>query len=200
MNLNWNKGDGLLPAIIQDAKTKDVLMLGFMNQESLELTQQLKKVTFFSRTKNRQWTKGETSGNFLEVVSIKSDCDHDTLLIQALNKGPTCHLGTDTCFGQKENQFFLDDLDSIILSRKQGPQESYTNSLFQKGLNKIAQKVGEEATEVVIAALNETDMDLINESSDLLFHLMVLLRQRNLSLSDVVENLRMRHQAARVNE
>lgn len=196
MELNFQKGQGLIPAIVQDSASQQVLMLGYMNKEAFEKTQKSGKVTFFSRSKNRLWTKGETSGNHLLVDNIKVDCDGDTLLIQARPLGPTCHLGNDTCFqdDQPASLFFLQVLQDIIRSRKESPsQESYTSSLFQSGLNKIAQKVGEEAVEVVIEATNQDRAQLQEESADLIFHLMVLLEQQGTSLKEVVEVLRARH-------
>lgn len=188
--------DGLLPAIIQDAKTGKVLMLGYMNEESLQKTIDSNKVTFFSRSKQRLWTKGEESGNFLELVSIKLDCDKDTFLIQANPVGAVCHTGSDTCWNEKnEHSFsFLYELENIIADRKINPIEnSYTNLLFNKGINKIAQKVGEEAVEVVIEAKDNNDHLLKNETADLLFHLLVLLREKDISLADVITVLQERH-------
>ena len=196
-------GDGLVPAVIQDVNTDKVLMLGYMNAEALEITREQGTVTFFSRTKQRLWTKGETSGNFLFVNEIIADCDGDTLLIKATPAGPTCHTGADTCFGEKNSQAgqmgeaaFLNYLQKkVIRERKINPsEESYTSSLFRKGINKIAQKVGEEAVEVVIEA-KDNDTDLFkNEVSDLLFHLLVLLEEKNIDLDEVIDVLRSRHQ------
>lgn len=188
--------NGLLPAIIQDALTGKVLMLGFMNEESFAKTKELNKVTFFSRSKNRLWTKGEESGNFLEVVEIKLDCDNDTFLIKAKPVGAVCHTGSDTCWNEKnEDDFsFLHELEKVINDRKANPKQgSYTNSLFDKGLNKIAQKVGEEAVEVVIEAKDNNDELFKNESADLLFHLLVLFAEKNISLNEVVAVLKERH-------
>ncbi len=194
MNLDFSKSGGLLPVIIQDEQTLEVLMLGYMNEEALAKTQAEKRVTFFSRSKNRLWTKGEESGNFLEVSSIREDCDHDTLLISVNPVGPVCHTGSRSCFETPYNQNFLFELESIIADRYEHPVEtSYINKLRQKGLNKIAQKVGEEGVETVIAALAETENDLINEASDLLFHLLVLLKEKSLSLSVLAANLEKRH-------
>ena len=197
MQADFSKNiDGLLPAIIQDAKTGKVLMLGYMNEESLQKTIDSNKVTFFSRSKQRLWTKGEESGNFLELVSIKLDCDKDTFLIQANPVGAVCHTGSDTCWNEKnEHSFsFLYELDNIIADRKINPKEhSYTNLLFNKGINKIAQKVGEEAVEVVIEAKDNNDHLFKNETADLLFHLLVLLREKNISLADVITVLQERH-------
>ena len=189
--------NGLLPAIIQDFQTGKVLMLGFINEESLAKTNEINKVTFFSRSKNRLWTKGEESGNFLEVVDIKLDCDNDTFLIKVKPVGAVCHTGNDTCWNEKneDNFSFLHDLEKIILDRKINPIESsYTSLLFKKGLNKIAQKVGEEAVEVVIEAKDNNDDLFKNESADLLFHLLVLFAEKNISLNEVVDVLKTRHQ------
>lgn len=192
--IDFNKGDGLIPVIIQDYQTLEVLMLGYMNNEAWELTQKNKRVTFFSRSKNRLWTKGEESGNFLEVVSSAVDCDQDTLLIKAKPVGPTCHTGSRSCFNTEYNQNFLFALEKTIEQRYDSPQTgSYVHSLHQKGLTKIAQKVGEEAVETVIAALAETETDFINESSDLIFHLLVLLKEKNITLEKIAKNLESRH-------
>jgi len=200
MKVDFNKNkDGLVPAIIQDAITKNVLMLGYMNEEALEKTKATKQVTFYSRTKQRLWTKGEESGNVLNLVDIKVDCDNDTLLIQANPKGPTCHLGTDTCWGQDnlQNFGFLTQLEAIIKDRKENfrPNESYVASLFEKGINKIAiaQKVGEEAVETVIEAKDSNTDLFLNESADLLFHYLILLQAKGHTLNEVVEILRKRH-------
>lgn len=196
MNLDFNKNpDGLIPAIIQDNRTNKVLMLGYMNQESLDLTVKENKVTFFSRTKQRLWTKGETSGNFLYVKEIISDCDNDTLLIKVQPQGEVCHTGSDTCFDEKNSgSGFLYDLEKVIISRKENPVEgSYTKHLFDKGINKIAQKVGEEAVELVIEAKDNNDDLFLNEAADLLYHTIVLLVQKNKKLEDVVSVLEKRH-------
>jgi phosphoribosyl-AMP cyclohydrolase / phosphoribosyl-ATP pyrophosphohydrolase len=194
MKVDFSKGDGLVPAIIQHYATKTVLMLGYMNEESLAKTQELGKVTFFSRSKNRLWAKGEESGNFLLLKSMEVDCDNDTLLIQAEPVGPTCHKGTDTCFGNAGASGFVHQLQRIIEDRKANPSEkSYTTSLFEKGINKIAQKVGEEAVEVVIEAKDDNDELLLNESADLLFHYLVLLTAKGKSLEDVEAVLKARH-------
>ena len=198
MEINFNKNnDGLVPAIIQDATTKNVLMLGYMNSEAYEKTINTKKVTFFSRTKNRLWTKGEESGNFLEVVAIKIDCDNDTLLIQANPKGPTCHNGTDTCWGEENiSKFgFLSTLEKTIKDRKENAssEKSYVASLFEKGINKIAQKVGEEAVETVIEAMDSNDDLFLYEASDLLFHYLVLLQAKGFTLKDIERELKKRH-------
>jgi len=192
--LDFAKSDGLVPVIVQDDQTLEVLMLGYMNEQAWQKTQAEKRVTFFSRSKNRLWTKGEESGNFLQVVSLHIDCDKDTVLIKAKPQGPTCHTGSRSCFSTAYNQNFLFELEQIIKNRYEFPSEdSYVNRLRNKGINKIAQKVGEEGVEVVIAALNETENDFINESSDLLFHLLVLLREKNISLETIAKNLENRH-------
>ncbi|MBU1373231.1 MAG: bifunctional phosphoribosyl-AMP cyclohydrolase/phosphoribosyl-ATP diphosphatase HisIE [Bacteroidetes bacterium] len=195
MNINFTKSDGLVPVIIQDEQTLEVLMLGYMNEEAFQKTEKEGKVTFFSRTKNRLWTKGEESGNYLNVKSINLDCDQDTLLIKVNPVGPTCHTGSRSCFSTDYNQNFIFQLENIIKDRYENPTaESYINKLRAKGLNKIAQKVGEEGVETVIAALAETEIDLINESSDLVFHLLVLLKEKGLNLNDIAKNLESRHQ------
>ncbi|MDR0864850.1 MAG: bifunctional phosphoribosyl-AMP cyclohydrolase/phosphoribosyl-ATP diphosphatase HisIE [Candidatus Symbiothrix sp.] len=196
MNLDFDKMGGLIPAIIQDDKTQKVLMLGFMNPEALAKTQEIGKVTFFSRTKNRLWTKGEVSGNFLEVVSIVEDCDRDTLLIKVHPVGPVCHTGTDTCFNEKnrEDILFLKYLQDFIVRRRQEmPEGSYTTTLFNKGVGRIAQKVGEEAVETVIEAMNGDDERLLYEGSDLLYHLIVLLTYKGYRLEDLALELQKRH-------
>ncbi|WP_421940658.1 bifunctional phosphoribosyl-AMP cyclohydrolase/phosphoribosyl-ATP diphosphatase HisIE [Pedobacter sp.] len=193
-SLDWDKTAGLLPVIIQDYKTLEVLMLGYMNAEALEKTQAEGKVTFFSRSKNRLWTKGETSNNFLYVKELFVDCDNDTILIKADAVGPTCHTGSRSCFKTDFNQNFIFELENIINDRYENPVEgSYINKMRSKGLNKIAQKVGEEGVETVIAALAETEEDLINESSDLIFHLLFLLKEKGLSIQDIAKNLEKRH-------
>jgi phosphoribosyl-AMP cyclohydrolase / phosphoribosyl-ATP pyrophosphohydrolase len=194
MTIDFDKSNGLVPVIIQDEKTLEVLMLGYMNAEAYQKTVAENKVTFFSRTKNRLWTKGEESGNFLNVISIKEDCDNDTLLIKVNPQGPTCHKGSRSCFATEYNQNFIFELEEIISDRYNNPvQGSYVNSLRSKGLNKIAQKVGEEGVETVIAALNETEKDFINESSDLIFHLLVLMKEKNVNLKTIAKNLAERH-------
>jgi phosphoribosyl-ATP pyrophosphohydrolase/phosphoribosyl-AMP cyclohydrolase len=198
MKIDFTKNpEGLVPAIIQDAKTKNVLMLGYMNQEAFDTTQKTGKVTFFSRSKQRLWTKGEESGNFLNLVDIKVDCDNDTLLVTVDPVGPTCHKGTDTCWAEKNAQGygFLSTLENIIESRKNDPDnpDSYVASLFRKGINKIAQKVGEEAVETVIEAKDSDDDLFLNESADLLFHYLILLKAKNFKLDDVVNILEKRH-------
>ncbi len=183
-----------VPVVIQDNQTLEVLMLGYMNAEALEKTQSEGKVTFFSRSKNRLWTKGEESGNFLIVNSLATDCDNDTILIKATPAGPTCHTGSRSCFNTDFNQNFIFELEKIIADRYENPVEgSYINKMQAKGLNKIAQKVGEEGVETVIAALAETKTDLINEASDLIFHLLFLLKEKDLSIKDIAENLKKRH-------
>ena len=194
MKIDFSKyKDGLAPAIIQDVKTKNVLMLGFMNQEALDKTKELKKVTFFSRSKNRLWSKGEESGNFLFLDSVSTDCDNDTLLIKVNPTGPICHKGTDTCFNESNSGDFLLELEKIISDRKNNPTDkSYTSSLFKKGINKIAQKVGEEATELVIEAKDNNDELFLGEAADLLFHYLILLRAKNKNLNQVIEVLKKR--------
>ena len=187
--------DGLVPAIVQDEVTGKVLMLGFMNEEALSKTNELRKVTFYSRTKNRLWTKGEESGNFLLVKKITIDCDNDTLLIKVNPVGPVCHTGADTCFNEKnDSSNFLLQLEKIIADRKNNPSdESYTSSLFKKGINKIAQKVGEEAVELVIEAMDNNDHLFKDEAADLLFHYLILLQAKGFSLDDVIGILKERH-------
>ena len=194
MDIDFNKSDGLVPVIIQDEHTLEVLMLGYMNQEAYDKTVQENVVTFFSRTKNRLWTKGETSNNFLHVKSIAQDCDNDTLLIKVKADGPTCHTGSRSCFNTEYNQNFILQLEQIINDRYENPQEgSYVNKLRSKGLNKIAQKVGEEGVETVIAALAQSETEMIDETSDLIFHLLVLLREKGLTLETIAKNLENRH-------
>jgi len=195
MQIDFTKSpDGLVPVVIQDEQTLEVLMLGYMNQEAYVKTVKDNVVTFYSRSKNRLWTKGETSKNFLHVKSIHIDCDNDTILIKAKPDGPTCHTGERSCFKTDYNQNFILELENIIYDRYTNPQEgSYINKLRKKGLNKIAQKVGEEGVEVVIAALAETEADLIGEASDLVFHLLVLLREKGLTLDTIAKNLEGRH-------
>lgn len=194
MTIDFNKSEGLVPVVIQDEKTLEVLMLGYMNEEAYQKTKTEGKVTFFSRSKKRLWTKGEESGNFLHVVSIKEDCDQDTLLIKVNPLGATCHNGTRSCFDSEFNQNFIFELEKIIDDRYNNPLEgSYVNKLRARGINKIAQKVGEEGVETVIAALNETEHDFVNEASDLLFHLLVLMREKNVSLATIAKNLENRN-------
>ena len=197
MEIDFEKTGGLVPAIIQDANTKNVLMLGYMNQEAFDKTMATGKVTFWSRSRNCLWTKGETSGNFLDLVSIKNDCDNDTLLVKAVPHGPTCHTGTDTCWGE-DNECnplaFLSELQDFIERRhKEMPEGSYTTSLFQKGVNRIAQKVGEEALETVIEATNGTNDKLVYEASDMFYHLIVLLTSKGLRIEDIAKELQVRH-------
>ena len=187
-------GDGLVPAIVQDAVSNKVLMLGFMNEEALSKTNAEGKVTFFSRSKQRLWTKGETSNNFLLVKKIIADCDNDTLLIKALPAGPVCHTGADTCFNEDNTSFSLERLEAVIADRKNNPSgTSYTSSLFAKGINKVAQKVGEEAVELVIESKDENKEKFLNEAADLLYHYLVLLQAKNYKLDDVVNVLAERH-------
>ena len=197
MNIDFEKKGGLVPAIIQDAVTQKVLMLGFMNEEAYQKTLDTKHVTFWSRTRNTLWTKGETSGNFLNLVDIKVDCDNDTLLILAHPDGPTCHTGTDTCWGEDNHAnplLFLTELQDFINRRKEEmPEGSYTTKLFKEGINKIAQKVGEEALETVIEATNGTNDHLVYEASDLLYHLLVMLTEKGLRIEEVAQELQKRH-------
>ncbi|MBN1408589.1 MAG: bifunctional phosphoribosyl-AMP cyclohydrolase/phosphoribosyl-ATP diphosphatase HisIE [Calditrichaceae bacterium] len=196
MKINFNKMNGLVPAIVQDAATNKVLMLGFMNEEAYQKTLEIKKVTFFSRSRNTLWTKGETSGNFLNLVAISADCDSDTLLIKVNPTGPVCHTGKDTCFDEinKNGLAFLGQLDNLIAERKQKmPENSYTTKLFKDGIKKISQKVGEEATEVVIDAMAKDKPRLLEESADLIYHLLVMLNYFDLKFEDVVGVLELRH-------
>jgi phosphoribosyl-AMP cyclohydrolase / phosphoribosyl-ATP pyrophosphohydrolase len=186
--------DGLVPTIVQDAGTLQVLMLGFMNEAAYEQSLQDGKVTFFSRSKQRLWTKGETSGNFLHIQEIKTDCDNDTLLIRVLPAGPVCHTGADTCFNETNPSFSLQQLERIITDRKNNPTDtSYTSSLFAKGINKVAQKVGEEAVELVIESKDDNQELFLGEAADLLFHYLVLLQHKGFTLGDVVSTLEKRH-------
>lgn len=197
MNIDFEKMGGLVPVIVQDSDTMKVLMLGFMNEEAYNKTVATKKVTFYSRSRKCLWTKGESSGNFLNVVSIKNDCDNDTLLIEAMPEGPVCHTGTDTCWGEENKAnplMFLSSLQDFIEKRHdEMPEGSYTTSLFKDGLNRIAQKVGEEALETVIEAVNGTDDRLVYEASDMFYHLIVLLTAKGLRIERVAEELRERH-------
>lgn len=197
MKIDFDKMGGLVPAIIQDDKTKNVLMLGYMNQEAYDKTMETGKVTFYSRTKQRLWTKGEESGNFLNVVSIKNDCDQDTLLIRVNPVGPVCHTGTDTCWGEENRMnplLFLTELQDFIEKRhREMPEGSYTTSLFKDGLNRMAQKVGEEALEAVIEAVNGSNERLIYEGSDMIYHLIVLLTAKGLRIEDMAQELMVRH-------
>jgi phosphoribosyl-ATP pyrophosphohydrolase/phosphoribosyl-AMP cyclohydrolase len=196
MEIDFKKyADELVPVIVQDASTNIILMLGFMNQEALDQTIKTNLVTFYSRSKNRLWTKGETSKNYLHLVEVKADCDNDTILIKVKPDGPVCHTGSDTCFDEKNvNKDFLSYLEQIIQSRKEeGPENSYVNSLFKKGINKIAQKVGEEAVELVIEAKDDSENKFQNEAADLLFHYLVLLNAKNSNLNNIIEVLKQRH-------
>lgn len=197
MTIDFKKMGGLVPAIIQDAVTQKVLMLGYMNEEAYQKTIDTRRVTFWSRSRQELWTKGETSGNYLHLVSIKADCDNDTLLVEAHPDGPTCHTGTDTCWGEdnvRDPLLFLGELQDFINRRKQEmPEGSYTTKLFREGINKIAQKVGEEALETVIEATNGTQDHLIYEASDLLYHLLVMLAEKGLSIEQVAAELQQRH-------
>ncbi len=193
MNIDFNKTNGLVPAIIQDETTLQVLMLGYMNEEAFLKTQKEAKVTFFSRSKNRLWTKGETSGNFLWVKDIKLDCDNDSLLIKVNPQGPTCHTGTNNCFKDETPKGFLYSLEQTITERiNENNEDSYTNKLFKRGINKIAQKVGEEAVELVIEAKDDNDELFKNEAADLLFHFLILLKAKGISMRDVEGELKKR--------
>ncbi len=193
--LDFKKGGGILPAIIQDSDTRQVLMLGYMNREALNKTLAEGRVTFYSRSKERLWTKGETSGNYLTIKEIKIDCDNDTILVQASPAGPVCHTGSDTCFDEtNENQHFLQHLERVIQQRRDEPSgESYTSSLFRKGINKVAQKVGEEAVELVIEAKDDNDDLFLGEAADLMYHYLVLLAAKDKTLKDVIQVLESRH-------
>ena len=197
MEIDFDKLGGLVPAIVQDARTKNVLMLGFMNREAYDKTIATGKVTFWSRSRNCLWTKGETSGNYLNLIEVKNDCDKDTLLVKAIPDGPTCHTGTDTCWGE-DNSFnpllFLTELQDFIEKRhEEMPEGSYTTSLFKKGINRIAQKVGEEALETVIEATNGSNDKMVYEASDMLYHLIVMLTEKGLRIEDVANELQKRH-------
>ena len=197
MEIDFSKDNGLVPAIVQDATTMNVLMLGYMNQDAFDKTMETGKVTFFSRSKNRLWTKGEESGNFLELVSIKNDCDKDTLLVKVNPMGPTCHTGTDTCWKEenKQNYGFFSTLEDVITERvaNKDTKKSYVASLFSKGINKVAQKVGEEAVETVIEAMDNNDELFLYESADLLFHYLMLLQAKGFTLKDIENELKGRH-------
>lgn len=194
ININFSKSNGLVPCIVQDAKTNQVLMLGFMNEEAYRKTVREKRVTFFSRSKQRLWTKGETSGNFLELADILIDCDQDTLLIKANPVGPVCHTGADTCFNEKNERWDLQSLEAVIQDRKSNPvKSSYTTTLFESGINKVAQKVGEEAIELVIEAKDNNKELFLNEAADLMYHYLVLLTEKGFALNDVVDVLKKRH-------
>lgn len=198
MNIDFEKMNGLVPAIIQDSITKNVLMLGFMNEEAYQKTFATKRVTFYSRSRKCLWTKGETSGNYLELVSMKPDCDNDTLLVKVIPHGPTCHTGTDTCWGEENKRnplLFLSELQDFINKRhEEMPEKSYTTSLFKDGTNRMAQKVGEEALEAVIEAVSGNDDRLIYECSDMFYHLVVLLTSKGLRIEQVAAELAERHQ------
>lgn len=194
MNINFSKLNGLVPCVVQDAKTSKVLMLGFMNDEAYQKTLREKRLTFYSRTKQRLWTKGETSGNFLELVDTLIDCDSDTLLFKVNPKGPSCHTGADTCFNEKNDAWDLASLEAVIKHRKANPKAgSYTNSLLESGINRMAQKVGEEAIEVVIEAKDSNKEKFLGEAADLMYHYLVLLTAKGHSLSDVLDVLKKRH-------
>lgn len=197
MEIDFNKTDGLVPAIIQDATTKNVLMLGYMNKEAYEKTIETKRVTFFSRSRQCLWTKGETSGNFLNLVSLSVDCDNDTLLVKVTPEGPTCHKGTDTCWGETNDVnplLFLTFLQDFIDKRhEEMPEGSYTTSLFKDGLNRMAQKVGEEALEAVIEAVNGTNERLVYEGADMIYHLIVLLASKGMRIEELAKELQVRH-------
>ena len=194
--LNFEKLGGLIPAVVTDSETNQVLMLGFMNKEAFEKTIETKRVTFFSRTRNTLWTKGETSGNFLNLIDMKEDCDNDSLLLFAKPDGPTCHKGTYSCFGiDKKNTPFIDRLSKLIKERKENlPANSYTSKLFKEGADRIIQKVGEEAIETVIAAKNRDKEEIINETSDLIYHLLVMLAEQEIGFDEIVNKLISRHQ------
>jgi phosphoribosyl-ATP pyrophosphohydrolase/phosphoribosyl-AMP cyclohydrolase len=192
--IDFEKTGGLVPVIVQDVRTKNVLMLGYMNAEALAATRESGQVTFYSRTKQRLWTKGETSGHYLLVEDIQLDCDRDTLLVLARPQGPTCHTGTDTCFGTTNSPDFLHYLEGVIQARRDNPSDSsYTSSLFRKGINKVAQKVGEEAVELVIEAKDDSEELFLNEAADLMYHYLVLLAAKGYELDDVIKVLRGRH-------
>lgn len=196
--LDWDKGEGLLPAVVQHARSGAVLMLGYMNRAALEESRRSGRVTFWSRSRQRLWTKGESSGHLLRLVGVRADCDRDTLLVQAEPEGPTCHLGTATCFGADSGLplAFLAELDALVARReRERPSGSYTTRLFEGGLRRMAQKVGEEGVETALAAVAQDERALLEESADLLFHLLVLLRARGLGLGDVVQVLAARHAA-----
>lgn len=194
MNINYSKGNNLVPVIIQNDKTLQVLMLGYMNEEALNKTKAENRVSFFSRSKNRLWTKGEQSGNYLEVVDIQIDCDSDTILIKANPAGPTCHTGSTSCFKEETAKGFVYDLQTIIDQRiEENDENSYTNKLFKKGINKVAQKVGEEAVELVIESKDDNDNLFLNEAADLIYHFLILLKIKNFTFEDVEAILKERH-------
>lgn len=195
MNLKFEKNTGLIPVIIQDFLNLKVLMLGYMNQEAFDKTLQEKRVTFFSRSKNRLWTKGETSGHFLELIDWKLDCDNDTILIKAKPLGPTCHNGTTTCFAEENDKGFLYELQQTVSEKiETNDESSYTNELYRKGINKVAQKVGEEAVELVIEAKDNNDELFLNEAADLLYHYLILLRAKGFAIEDIEKVLKSRSQ------
>ena len=194
LQIDFSKYNGLIPCVVQDVKTLRVLMVGFMNEDAYHKTVQENRVTFFSRTKQRLWTKGETSGNFLHVSDIKVDCDNDTLLIKATPSGPVCHTGADTCFSEANDRWDLISLEEVIIDRKTNPQSgSYTTSLFEAGINKVAQKVGEEAVELIIESKDPNRALFLNEAADLMYHYLVLLSAKDCSMNDVLEVLKKRH-------
>lgn len=194
LQIDFSKYNGLIPCVVQDVKTLRVLMVGFMNEDAYHKTVQENRVTFFSRTKQRLWTKGETSGNFLHVSDIKVDCDNDTLLIKATPSGPVCHTGADTCFSEANDRWDLISLEEVIIDRKTNPQSgSYTTSLFEAGINKVAQKVGEEAVELIIESKDSNRALFLNEAADLMYHYLVLLSAKDCSMNDVLEVLKKRH-------
>jgi phosphoribosyl-ATP pyrophosphohydrolase/phosphoribosyl-AMP cyclohydrolase len=195
MKIDFTKGNGLVPVVIQDYNSLQVLMVGYMNEEALNKTREEKKVTFFSRSKNRLWTKGETSGNYLYVIEISADCDNDSILIKADPVGPVCHTGSTSCFGNETAKGFIYELESIINQRiKNNTEESYTNKLYKKGINKVAQKVGEEAVELIIES-KDNNMELFrNEAADLLYHLLILLKTKGVNLESIEEVLKKRHE------
>ena len=201
MKIDFNKSNGLVPVIIQNSETLQVLMLGYMNEEAYQKTTEEKRVTFFSRSKNRLWTKGETSGNFLNVTDIRLDCDQDTLLVRVKPTGPTCHTGNVSCFGGKNDKGFIYGLEGTIEDRIiSGGENSYTKALFDKGVNKVAQKVGEEAVELVIEAMDD-NLDLFKgEAADLMYHFLILLKTKNLELAEIEEVLRRRHKPLEKNQ
>jgi phosphoribosyl-ATP pyrophosphohydrolase/phosphoribosyl-AMP cyclohydrolase len=194
LKINFSKLNGLVPCVVQDAQTSRVLMLGFMNEEAYQKTLREKRITFYSRSKQRLWTKGETSGNFLELVDVRVDCDQDTLLLKANPKGPVCHTGADTCFNESNDSWTLNSLEAIIQDRKANPQKtSYTTKLLESGINKVAQKVGEEAVELVIEAKDDNKELFLNEAADLMYHYLVLLTAKGYSLEHVLAVLKSRH-------
>ena len=194
MNIDFEKGNGLVPVVVQDYVTLKVLMVGYMNKEAFERTRTKKRVTFFSRSRNELWTKGETSGNYLDVVEIKTDCDNDTLLIMARPLGPVCHTGSYSCFGENDSKSFLYSLEEIIGQRvDNNVQDSYTNKIYRKGINKVAQKVGEEAVELIIEAKDDNTELFKNEAADLLYHFLILLKAKKVKLTDIEEVLLERH-------